>query len=146
MKIRLRNIPGFEPNPSDEWEVKTLEINDSSPVLSELLQWKRSENANYKKIIKAMEFAAKQHRVHDKKKVKPCANKKYDGTYEFRAHQGDARVMFFYDESEESIIVCTTPFFGKGGSSKRQDTAFKNCYDLKTLYLAQKNENRIRNS
>lgn len=136
MKIGLRDIPGFEPDASDVWKVKALEVNGVAPVLNEMLQWKTSEKSDFRKIIKAMRFAAKQHRVRDEKKVKSCANKKYHGTYEFRADKGHARVMFFYDEQQESIIVCTTPFFGKGGSAKKQDAAFKDCHNLKTLYEA----------
>lgn len=137
MKIGLRDIPGFEPDSSDLWEIKALTFGDKNPVVQALDDWEVSQKSDFKKIIKAMEFAAKQHRVKDKKKVKPCANKKYDGTYEFRADKGQARIMFFYDERKGSIIVCTTPFFGKGGSTQKQDTAFKQCHELKKLYEAQ---------
>ncbi|MCC5843594.1 MAG: hypothetical protein JJU05_05020 [Verrucomicrobia bacterium] len=134
MKLILRQIPGLVDEPSSVWKVRALAIDDKCPVIEELLKWKQSEPAEFNKILKAMKVAAATRQVRDPKKVKACANPAYKGTYEFRAHKGQARVMFFYHEEEESLIVCTVPFFGKGGSAQKQDTAFKQCHELKTHF------------
>jgi hypothetical protein len=138
MKVGLRDIPGLESPPGSIWKVRALAIDGNCPVIQEMKSWQKSEPADYKKILKVMRYAASVRRVRDPKKVKPCANETYDNTYEMRADKGHARIMFFYDEGKESIIICTTPFFGKGRHSGKQDSAFKNCHDLKTLYEAQR--------
>lgn len=132
--VELRDIMGLDAEQGDIWRIQALAIDGRSPVLSELTKWAKSEKADFRKIIKAMRFAAKVKRVTDPKHVKRCQNPDYADTYEFRADKGQARVMFFYDEREENLIVCTVPFFGKGGSPKKQDAAFKQCNTLKSLY------------
>jgi len=75
----------------------------------------------------------------DENKIKKNSNPKYGDVYEMRADKGHARLMFFYDIEEESIIICTNHFWkGKG----LQDTAFKKCAEFKELYLATKETSR----
>ncbi len=70
-------------------------------------------------------------RVRDEKLVTKCANPDYGDIHEARAHKGHARLMFFYSEREQAVIVCTNEFWKGKGS---QDAAFARCAKLKQIY------------
>jgi len=48
------------------------------------------------------------------------------------AYTGAARLMFFYDDSERALIVCTNEYEKSRGD---QDAAFARCATLRNLYL-----------
>lgn len=134
MKIELVEIPGLPTGTQSTWKLRALVIDGKSLAIEALKQWKDSEKADYRKIMKTMAMAGQQHRVRDEKHVKKCSNPRYPETHELRAHKGHARLMFFYDGRFEMAIICTNGFFGKGSGSQKQDTAFKHCYELKQIY------------
>jgi len=73
----------------------------------------------------------KSYGVTDEKLVTKCANPNHGNVYEARAHKGKARLMFFYSEEEEAVIVCTNPFWKGQGN---QDGAFSTCAKLKSIF------------
>ena len=129
MDLKLLEVEAVPDSPTDHWKVRAISVNGKAPALSTLSSWSKNEKADFRKIIKALRLAAAtKKRVTDPRLVKKCAT--YDGVYEARADKGSARLMFFYSEAEEMIIVCTDGFW-KGGN---QDTAFKHCADFKSLF------------
>lgn len=133
MQPLLLKIPFVEP-PIEETEVhiRVLSIDGKTKVLEDLTKWATSEKADFRKIIHAMRIAAQTKRggIIQERHVKACSNPKYGGVYEFRADKRHARVMFFYDSPE--LIICTNAFWKS--TSKKQDAAFKECWDIKSLW------------
>lgn len=134
MRISLADIPGIDLGSHMRWRVVALELDGKSPVLAGLLEWKRNNEADYKKIMKVMRIAAQMERVRDPNHVKKSDNPDHKGVYEMRAHKGSARVMFFYSERDRAVIVCTNPYFKSKPSQSEQDNAFALCARMKALY------------
>jgi mRNA-degrading endonuclease RelE of RelBE toxin-antitoxin system len=132
MKLNLIEIPELNLPASDSGKIKALQVENKSPALEALLTWKREAPIDYKKILKVMKLLAGRGRVTDEKHVKKTAKPKQHGdVYEMRAHRGKARLFFFYDTIDESIVICTNAFDkGKGD----QNAAFERCGKFKTLY------------
>lgn len=129
--IELKKIEGLNDSHQTVWRVRAMAINGRSPVLTELLSWKNNSEADYKKIMKILRMVGQFHRLVDPKKVKKSANSKHHNIYELRADKGHARIMFFYAEGDEAVVVCTVPYWkGRG----KQDTAFQRCAELKMFY------------
>jgi mRNA-degrading endonuclease RelE of RelBE toxin-antitoxin system len=130
VKLELLEIPGVEASHQTSWKIRALAIDGVSPALEALLAWEKSEKADYKKIMKVMRIVGQSDRVRDEKHVKKSSNADHENVYEMRAHRGHARLMFFYSEEDEAVVVCTTSYWkGKGD----QDTAFRQCSRLKQL-------------
>lgn len=132
MTIELVEIPGLDTRCQTEWRVRALVVDGRDPVRAALIRWQSDYPDDYKAIMKAMRIAAQQYRVRNPKLVKKSADKKHGNAYEFIAYTNIARLMFFYDEAEDSLIVCTNEFEKGGGD---QSAAFKRCVDLRDLYL-----------
>lgn len=130
MKLELAEIPNVA-QAGDYWKLRALGADGKFHAINILAEWKRREPSDFKKIVKAMQLGAKEHRVHSPNHVKQCTQG-YPLTYEFRAHRGSARLMFFYDEKRK-LIVCTNSVW-KGADN--QNNAFRICdlfrqqYDL----------------
>lgn len=138
MKIRLVDIPGVSSEHQvQKVAVKALEINGRSPALDELTKWSESSQNDYKKIIAALRQVANQSKAELQKRVRSQNRvkfiKKY-GIYEARAHRGNARLMFFYAQADDAIVVCTNHYWKTKGSRKEQEQSFKTCCELKRLY------------
>jgi hypothetical protein len=131
MQVELVEIAAVPDSPSARWKVRALSINGVSPALTALDAWGAREKSDFKKIIKSLRFAAQMHRVPNENYVKKCANPKYGDVYEARAPKGLARLMFFYCNSEECVIVCTNEFWK---SHHGQDQAFAECAKFKALF------------
>ena len=142
MKLELVEIPGLEPRYETEWKVRALVIECRDPVRAALVRWMREYPDDFKAIMKVMRLAAQQKRVQNQKHVKKSANAKHGNVYEMIAYTGVARLMFFYDETENAIIVCTNEYEKSRGD---QDAAFQRCADLRDLYVAYANERRKKN-
>jgi len=79
-----------------------------------------------------MRLAAQLVRVQNPKHVKKSANPRHGNVYEMLAYTGAARLMFFYDDEERALIVCTNEYEKSKGD---QDAAFARCAALRELYL-----------
>lgn len=130
MKLELLEIPGVETSHQTSWKIRALAIDGAAPALDALLAWEKSEKADFKKIMKVMRIVGQSERVRDEKHVKKSSNADHENVYEMRAHRGHARLMFFYSEENDAVVVCTN-FYWKGKGD--QDIAFGQCSRLKQL-------------
>ena len=122
MGITLHHIPDVEPEWEQSHRVRALVIDGKSPVLTQLAQWKSSEPADYKKIMRVMERVARLDRVKDEKHVRADGAK--SDIFEMRAHRGKARVFFFYDNDQTRTAICVHTFWkGSGNQSKAFEQA-----------------------
>jgi hypothetical protein len=133
--LELSDIPGLEARHQSVWKVRALVVDGRNPVLAALVRWQREYPSDYTAIMKVMRLAAQQKRVMNPKHVKKSADDKHGNAYEMIAYTGVARLMFFYDEDEESLIVCTNEFEKGGGD---QSAAFQRCVTFRDLYLKQR--------
>ena len=131
MKIELLEIPGIEPRHETVWKVRALVVEDRDPVGDAMYEWGRKHPDDYRAILKVMRLAAQQRRVTNPKHVKISANPDHGDVYEMIAYTGVARLMFFYDETDAAMIVCTNPYEKGRGS---QDAAFGRCAAFRDLY------------
>jgi hypothetical protein len=134
MNVELAVIPGFDIRNETEWKVRALVLDGKDPVRAALVRWSKTSPKDFTAIMKVMRLAAQQDRVRNPKHVKKCANAKYGDVYEMIAYTSAARLMFFYDETDESLIICTNEHEKKGD----QDAAFAKCAVLRDIYLASK--------
>lgn len=135
MPIKLVDIPGLDLPLDSKWQVKALVIDGKSPALSALLEWKRKKPNDYKAIIKVLGFASLQYRVVNEKHVKQSANKTHGEVFEAIAYRMKARLMFFYDEEEASLIICAYSYEKGRGN---QNAAFEKCAIYRDFYLENK--------
>lgn len=115
--------------------MRALVVDGRNPVLVALIRWQREYPDDYTAIMKVMRLAAQQYRVRNPKHVKKSSDPKHGNAYEMIAYTGIARLMFFYDEDEESLIICTNEFEKGGGD---QSAAFQRCVTFRELYLKQR--------
>lgn len=140
MTIDLVEFPGLDLPVGARWAIQALRINGKSPALAAILDWKRHRPADYRKIIKVMALVATKQRVTDEKHVKKTSKPQHHGEiYEMRAHRGQARLFFFYDNNKEAVVVCTNEYIKGKGS---QDSAFQRCANLRKIYLDHQAESR----
>ncbi len=134
MKIDLVDIPDLQLSPTCKWRIRALSVNGKMPAIEALAEWESIRLADYKRIVKVMKIVSEKLRVTDQRHVKKTEKTHlYGDVYEMRSHTGKARLMFFYDNRNESVVVCTNPYVkGKGN----QDAAFKLCSQLKEIYEA----------
>jgi hypothetical protein len=130
--IELLEIPGLDARQPTVWKVRALVVEGRNPVLAALVRWHREHPADYRAIMKVMRLAAQQKRVRNPKHVKKSADDKHGNAYEMIAYTGIARLMFFYDEGTESLIVCTNEFEKGDGD---QSAAFQRCVIFRDLYF-----------
>ncbi len=138
MRVELVEILGVETQHQTKWKVRALVVDGRDPVRAALVRWQREHPDDYKAIMKAMRMAGQQHRLHNQKLVKKSSNPKHGNAYEFIAYTGVARLMFFYDEGSESLIVCTNDFEKSRGD---QSAAFLLCTQYRDLYFKTKTKN-----
>jgi uncharacterized phage-like protein YoqJ len=129
--ITLEDIPDVDPSIEAIWKVRAMVVDGRDPVQAALARWKKKYPNDYKAILKVMNFAAQNKRVSNPKYVKKSSNPAHNNAYEMIAYTGIARLMFFYDEREEALIVCTNEFEKCRGN---QDAAFQRCVDFRELY------------
>lgn len=134
MSVKLIDIPCITLHDQTVWKVRVLQINGRDLVLPELLEWSKKLPDDYKKIMKVLKMVGQQIRIRDEKKVKKSKNPKHDGVYEIRADKGHARLMFFYDDKSQSVVVCTNTYWKSKSSQKEQENAFDQCNRLKKHY------------
>ncbi len=139
MQFSLKKVPAFNESFQTHWKVRALVIENqnqkSSPALEALEQWSKKEKADFNKILKAMKRVAQTTHVQDPKHVKRSTDPKHENVYEMRAHRGNARLMFFYSEKDQTAVVVCTNSFWKGKAN--QNTAFETCDQLRRAYEAQ---------
>jgi hypothetical protein len=128
--VELVEVPGVPVKTGTVWKIRALQIDGKSLALDALENWQRTTPADYKKILKAMEIAVSKVRVQSPNHVKKCSDPAYETSYEFRAHRGSARLMFFYDTNDGNIIICTNGM-DKG---ENQNNAFQFCNKFETFY------------
>ncbi len=134
MRVELHEIPGLDDACQTVWKVRSLAIEGKDSVQAALVEWQKRYPNELKAIVKVMKLATQQQRVQNPKHVKKSSNPKHVDAYEMIARTGVCRLMFFYDEQNASIIICTNPF-EKGGD---QDAAFARCAALRDLYFQHK--------
>ena len=132
MSIELVEIPGIEAQYQTKWKVRALVVVGRDPVREALIRWQKHYPDDYKAIMKAMRIAAQKYRVYNQKLVKKSTDSSHGNAYEFIAYTNIARLMFFYDEGDESLIVCTNEFEKSRGD---QSAAFLLCTQLRELYF-----------
>jgi hypothetical protein len=131
--ITLQDIPELLLPNNALWQVKALVVDGRSPAIDALESWQRQHPDDYKRILKSIRIAVMQRRITaDRKHVGKNQNPKYGDVYEFIAYTGIARLMFFYDDGADALIVCTNAFEKSRGS---QDAAFARCAAYRDLYL-----------
>jgi hypothetical protein len=135
MSIELVDIPELSVPLNAKWQVRALVVDGRDPVRVALFNWKRAYPNDYKAIIKVLKLAASQRRVLNQKHVKKSRNKAHGEVFEAIAYTGIARLMFFYDEREKSLIVCTNEYEKGSGD---QDVAFERCAKLRDFYQRNK--------
>lgn len=134
MTITLEDIPGLDLPAQALWQVKVLVVDGHDEVLPALLRWKREHHEAFKAIVKVLKITAQQHRVHNEKHVRKSTNPAHGDVYEMRAHKKTARMMFFYAEDSDALIICTNPYEKGRGD---QDAAFARCAEFKRLFESQ---------
>ncbi len=132
MKVQLVEIGGVDPEWESRWTIRALVIDGKDPVQVTLADWMKHSPTDYKAIMKVIRLAAQEERVRNEKHVKKSANVDHGDVYEMIAFTGVCRLMFFYDNRHESLIICTNPYKKGRGS---QNSAFQRCADLRNLYL-----------
>jgi hypothetical protein len=134
MAVRLIEIPGIEAQHQRVWRIRVLEINGRNLVLEKLHEWSQKNQADYKKIMKVLRILGQHDRIRDPKKVKKSTNPDHGDVYEVRADKGGARIMFFYDRKDQSVVVCTNTYWKAKSSQREQDAAFERCNQLRKFY------------
>ena len=137
MAVELIQIPGVTNHHQLVWQIRALQINGRNLVLGPLAEWERKSPGDYKKIMKVISIIGQVDRIRDEKKVKKSSNTKHDGVYEIRADKGSARLMFFYFEIKQAVVICTNTYWKTKSSKKEQDQAFETCHKLKLIYEQQ---------
>jgi len=137
MAVELIQIPGVTNHHQLVWQIRALQINGRNLVLGPLAEWERKSPGDYKKIMKVLSNIGQVDRIRDEKKVKKSSNTKHDGVYEIRADKGSARLMFFYFEIKQAVVICTNTYWKTKSSKKEQDQAFETCHKLKLIYEQQ---------
>ena len=135
MAIELLDIPGLDARHQTTWKVRALVVDGRDPVRAALFRWQREYPDDYKAIMKVMRLAAQQYRVHNPKHVRKSTDPKHGNAYEMIAYTGVARLMFFYDQGDESLILCTNEFEKSRGD---QSAAFQLCALYRDLYFQTK--------
>jgi len=133
--ITLEDIPELGLPLNTSWQVKVLVVEGRNPVKTALLRWKKENQRDYKAILKVLRLTAQQYRVQKQEHVKKSANADHGEIYEARAHKGTARLMFFYEEGSQSLIICTHEYEKGRGD---QDASFARCAAFKDLYESKK--------
>ena len=143
MKTELIDIPGLFLGSDAQWKVKALKINgEVSLAIDALDRWRADPKMkrDHKLIIEAIQYAAHVRRVEDDRVVKISDNMNHGEVYEFRAYDfdrqraGKARLMFFYDESDDALIICTNSYEKDIGTAFAQDRMFAMCDRFKKEY------------
>ncbi|HKL20438.1 MAG TPA: hypothetical protein VJ904_01455, partial [Tichowtungia sp.] len=144
MRIELEDIPDIDLLFGEEqkWKVKTCHLGGAGNlVLKKLTQWRDDPEMEeeYEQIIANIVVTACSEKIEsDTPFVKKNANPENGEVYEFRAFNekieraGKARVLFFYDEEDRNLIVCTNTFEKGQGD---QNMSFRQCALLKQLYM-----------
>jgi len=138
MQIRLLEIPGLDERDQTECKIRVLSIDGSDLVLGHLEQWRINQKEDFKKIMKVMKLAACHKRVRNEKHVRKTGIKEQGPVYEMRADKGHARLFFFYDDTDDQLIVCTNTYWKGKGAKKAQHHAFEHCSKLRTIYFNNK--------
>ncbi len=148
MQIELQDIPGLDSlfSETPKWRVKTCCLGGAGNlVLKKLDQWRNDSGMEeeYQQIIANIVTTAYSDKIlSDTPFVKKNTNPENGEVYEFRAFNeqikraGKARVLFFYDEEGENLIICTNTFEKQGD----QNMSFSQCARLKEHYLQQRRE------
>jgi hypothetical protein len=135
MKVELREIPGLEASGQTIWKIRALAIEGKSTVLNDLLAWSATEKQDYRKIMKVLRIVGRVRRVQNPKHVKKSSRPKHEDIYEIRADKSHARLMFFYSEEDDAVVVCTNTHWKGSGN---QDASFDRCAQLRVLYQNRK--------
>lgn len=133
------DIPESDIGEQQCWKIQFLGTldesnNTRSPVLNDFLEWKKKNRKEFAKIVRAMTYAATHSKHIDPKFVKEDREKR--GGFEFRNNRCNLRLLFFYDDDNDQIIICTNTF--KKSKNKAQDEAFAKCARLKDAYFESK--------
>lgn len=142
MKTELIDIPGLFTGANPRWKVKALFNGEVSLAVDALDRWRTDPKMkkDYERILDAIRIAAQVERVRDETIVKQSDNPQHGEVYEFRAYDcktwrtGKARLMFFYDDSDDALIVCTNSYEKDKGAALAQDRMFEMCDRFRKAY------------
>ena len=137
-RLCLVDIAEVPDDPNRCWKVKALATVDeagnvSSKVVEALIDWRKSNPEDWKRIVKSLKYVAKNAQHHDPSKVE--TDRSMRGVFEIRANRCFCRLMSFYDNRNDSVVICAFPYSkGSGHHDKDQDAAFAKCARLKEAY------------
>jgi len=142
----LVEIPGLTEREQSRWKIRCLaqQQRDGSikaPVLEELKAWQSTHEKEYEKLLRAIRYGG-SNQVHRNPDL-IRGDKKKRGGYEFKNTSCNCRLFFFYDKSEQQIIICTNAYWKKKNSPKEaqeQENAFQLCAELMNLYRSSQPE------
>lgn len=139
MRLGLHDIPGLSDENQTVHRIKTLSVNEKDRAREALGRWRKASNADWKKLMRSIRYVGTTRReeIRNTKYVKKCDNPKYQDVYEFRAQKGKPRLFFFYDQSDDTVVICTNDYEkddSRRGKRGGQDAAFGLCFEMKKLY------------
>ena len=137
MSDELKEIPGVDSRWETCLKIRALVVGGRNPVEAALARWQREHPKDFKAIMKVMKMAAgSASRLTSPKHVKKSSDKSHGDVYEMIAYTGVARLMFFYDEADQSGIICTNEHQKSQGD---QGAAFLLSARLRDYYLGKRN-------
>lgn len=139
MRIELADIPNM---PSTAWrpiyKVKALVIDGDREVLADLEGWRKSSKNDYNRIMTLLRLVVESPTPVRNPHVK--SDRTGSGIYELSAYPaGVARLFFFYD-SDDTLVVITNSYWKNRSSRKRQEQAFAEARYARQVYLDHKGE------
>ena len=129
MKARLIEIPDVQVEWETEHRIRALEVNDRSPALTALRDWKRDSPADYKKIMATIKLVAGNDRVRTSR-VKRCWRAKE--LFEMRGDK--ARLFFFYTKDGDETVVVVGSYWKTKASAREQNTAIDRAEKLRQVF------------
>jgi len=143
MQVKLQDIPGLSDEFQTAHRIKSISLGGVDRTRVALCRWQRDYKTDWKKIMKAIRYVGTTERkkICNQAYVKKCDNPKYGDIYEFRANRCKLRLFFFYDPTDETIVICTNDFIkndSRRGKSGGQDAAFALCAEMKKIYIRKK--------
>jgi len=99
----------------------------------DLLQLKKSNPAEHKRLLQTVRLVAREEQVHNSDRV--VRGRRHPQIFEMKAPKGMTRLFYFYDHSAR-IVVCTNCFQKSKNKDLVQDEAFVKANELRMAYMA----------
>ncbi|MBI2422803.1 MAG: type II toxin-antitoxin system RelE/ParE family toxin [Candidatus Hydrogenedentes bacterium] len=127
--VQLEAIIYVKPVWEIEHRIRALSISGKCRVLHDLSTYEKACPSDFKKLLRVMEAAATNRRVHNPIHVKQSA--KHPGIYEMRG--GQLRLYFFYAPDTGEAVICTNLFLKS--HKKLQNASMDKAAELRDLYF-----------